>query len=57
MQKLKIYLAVGVVNQLDRRLSWNLEYISKFKRKNEVNEINLLLGYKNSSTTSNLKRR
>jgi hypothetical protein len=57
MQKLKIYLAVGVVNQLDRRLSWNLEHISKFKRKNEVNGINLLLGYKNSSTTSNLKRR
>ena len=57
MQKLKIYLAVGVVNQLDRRLSWNLEHILKFKRKNEVNEINLLLGYKNSSTTSNLKRR
>jgi len=57
MQKLKIYLAVGVVNQLDRRLSWNLEHILKFKRKNEVNETNLLLGYKNSSTTSNLKRR
>jgi predicted nucleic acid-binding protein len=41
-----LHIAVSVVNQLDVILSWNFEHIVKLKTKNEVNGINLLLGYR-----------
>jgi len=41
-----LHIAVSVVNELDVILSWNFEHIVKLKTKNEVNGINLLLGYR-----------